>query len=144
MTEHLPMTGSRGQPLKIALYLAEASRLSEAVNTYRAAKAEVSAEGATLLQSAQPCADCNQAPVPTKRKSYPLPPLDRPSEIPGFPLRDPAGQDGEAIISPAKDIPDYGSIGKAIRATQADRRGKRAPLTPIGPSELRKKGRGRP
>jgi hypothetical protein len=76
-----------------------------------------------------------------KRKSYPLPPLDRPTEIPGFPLRAPAaGQDADGIVGPAKDIPAYGSIGQAIRAAEAERRGKRAPLTPIGPSELRKRG----
>jgi hypothetical protein len=143
MAEQIPTTGSRGQPLKIAQYLEEGKKLMDAVNAYIAAKAEASVEARVTQEAGLPA-----TPVPTKpkRKSYPLPPLDRPTEIPGFPLRDPAGQDGEAIIGPTKDIPDYGNIGrvKAIRATQAARRGKKAPLTPISPSELRKKGRGRP
>jgi hypothetical protein len=139
MTE-IPTTGSRGQPLKMAQYIAEGRRLVALVNAYRAAKAE-----ASPVSQPDPV-DGEPSPAPTKKKkSWPLPPLDRPSEIPGFPLCDPA-QDGEAISGLAKDIPDYGNIGrvKAIRATQAARRGKRAPLTPSGPSELRKKGRGRP
>jgi len=99
------------------LYLAEGDRLRDAVNAYRAARSDV-----TPVSPSQP------TPAPTKRKSYPLPPLDRPTELPGFPLRDTAGP----------DIPDYGSIGrlKAIRAAQAARLGKRAPMAPIGPSRL--------
>jgi hypothetical protein len=109
------------KPRKMDLYLAEGRRLAELVNAYRATKAAASEE--TPVE-----------PTKKKRKSYRLPPLETPTPIPGFPF---AGQGGEA-----KDIPDYGSIGrvKAIRATQAARVGKRAPLKPIGPSELRKKG----
>jgi hypothetical protein len=105
----IPTTGTRGQPLKIAQYIEKGRLLMDAVDAYRAARdaatigpaeGEASAEG-LLLQSATGAADCNK---PTKRKSYPLPPLTTPTEIPGFPLRDPAGQDGEAIIGPAKVI----------------------------------------
>jgi hypothetical protein len=130
MTEQIPMTGSRGQPLKMALYLEEGKKLMEMVKAYRAAKAAASAEEPGT-PSVGPPTDYNEAPVPTKRKSYRLPPLETPTPIPGFPLRDPAGH----------DIPDYGSIGrvKATRAAQAERRGKRAPVKPIGPSELRKR-----
>jgi hypothetical protein len=126
MTE-IPTTGSRGQPLKMAQYLAEGKRLAALVNDYRAAKGE-----APDTQHEGSFVKCNEAPTPTKRKSYPLPRLDQPTEIPGYPLNP----------SPAQDIPDYGNIGrvKAIRATQAARRGKKAPVTPIGPSELRKRG----
>jgi hypothetical protein len=124
----LPLTGSRGQPLKLAVYLAEGDHLREAVNTYRAERGEGSAE-ASVTKPALKGGECNK---PTKSKSYRLPPLDRPSEIPGFPLRDPAG----------KDIPDYGNMGRvqASRAAQAERRGKKAPLKPTGPSGLRKAG----
>ena len=126
MTE-IPTTGSRGQPLKIAQYLAEGRQLAALVNDYRAARDKASAEGATLLQTGTPVQDCNK---PTKRKSYRLPPLDRPTELEGYPLNP----------SPPKEAPNYESLArvKAIRATQAARRGKRAPLTPSGPSGLRK------
>ena len=123
ITAQIPTTGSRGQPLKMAQYLEEGKKLMAAVKAYRATRDEAGAEEPEV------------APVPPKpkRKSYPLPVLDRPSEIPGFPLNPPK----EAL-----DIPDYSSIGrvKATRAAQAERRGKRAPVTPIGPSELRKRG----
>jgi hypothetical protein len=128
MTE-IPMTGSRGQPLKIAQHLADGKRLVEAVEALRAARDAASAEE-PVTERSQLKPDCNKR---TKRKSYPLPPLDRPSVIPGFPLRDPAGQ----------DMPNYGSIewapSPSTRATQAERRGKRAPMKPVGSSELRKK-----
>jgi hypothetical protein len=119
----IPTTGSRGQPLKIAQYIAEGRRLTALVNDYRAARDEASAEAP--LQRASPDAECNK---PTKRKSYKLPPLPGPTEIPGYPLNP----------SPPAEAPDYGNLArvKAIRATQAARRGKRAPLTPSGPSRL--------
>jgi hypothetical protein len=103
------------KPRKMELYLAEGARLAEVVNAYRASKGEASAE----------------EPIPTKRKSYPLPPLAGPTEIPGYPLNP----------TPAQEMPDYGTIGrvKATRAAQAARRGKKAPLTPSGSSELRKR-----
>jgi hypothetical protein len=125
----IPMTGSRGQPLKIAQYLAEGKRLADVVAAHRATKGEASAEGAPLTQTRTPVQDCNK---PTKsKKSYPLPLLPGPTEIPGFPLNP----------SPPAEAPDYGNMSRvqAIRATQAERRGKRAPLTPSGPSELRKR-----
>jgi hypothetical protein len=125
----IPTTGSRGQPLKIAQYIAEGRRLMALVNDYRAAKGA----GDTTCPVSQPDpVDGEPAPVPTKRKSYRLPPLDRPSELEGYPLNP----------TPGQEIPDYGNIGrvKAIRATQAARRGKRAPLTPSGPSRLVKRG----
>jgi hypothetical protein len=113
------------KPSKIAQYLAAGDVLREAVNAYRATRDEA------LLQSAAGAADCNKR---TKRKSYPLPPLDRPSEIPGFPLN-----------AAGHDMPNYGSISWApapsTRAAMAERRGKNAPLKPTGPSGLRKKGR---
>jgi hypothetical protein len=123
------------KPRKMELYLAEAERFMETVKAYRAAKEEASAE-VPVTQRTYVSPNCNNAPAPTKRKSYQLPPLDRPTEIEGYPLNP----------RPPAEAPDYSSIGrvKAIRATQAARRGRRAPLTPSGPSELRKKGRGRP
>jgi hypothetical protein len=111
------------RPRKIDVYLAAGNRLRDAVNAYRAAKEEANGEEPT--------------PTPTKkRRSHPLPPADGPTPIPGYPL----------APSQPKEIPDYGSMARvaATRAAMAERRGKRAPLTPIGPSELRKKGRGRP
>jgi hypothetical protein len=135
LTEQIPMTGSRGQPLKMAQYLEEGKKLMEAVVAYRAARDEASVEELATQEAERSASDVtDSAPVPTKpkRKSYPLPPLETPSEIPGYPLSS----------SPPRDIPDYGSIGrlKATRAAQAERRGKRAPLAPSGPSELRKRG----
>jgi hypothetical protein len=106
------------------IYLAEGeARLADVVKAYRAAKGEMSAPQGE---------DFHDAPAPTKRRSYPLPPLDRPTEIEGYPLNP----------SPPKELPDYGNIArlKATRAAQAERRGKKSPLTPIGPSELRKRG----
>jgi hypothetical protein len=138
---HETARGSRGQLLKTAEYLADGRRLVEAVDALRAARAEASVEEPVTqpIDVDQLCNKevrdasaeapvtkrttggqyCNEAPVPTKRKSYRLPPLDRPSVIPGFPLRDPAGH----------DMPNYGSI---------ERRGKRATMKPTGPSSLRK------
>ena len=108
------------KPRKIDQYLADGNRLRDAVAAYRAQRDEAGAEVPVT-------------PTPTKRKSWPLPPLERPTEIPGFPTNP---------SPPRLDLPDYGSIGrlKAIRAAQADRRGKRAPLTPSGPSRLVKRG----
>jgi hypothetical protein len=113
----IPTTGSRGQPLKMAQYLANGKRLAVAVNAYRAAKGEASAEGAPLTQNSTPVDKCN------KPKSYRLPPLATPTPIPGFPF-------AESIPD---QVPDYGTIGRAKRV----RRGAPA-LDPIGPPELRK------
>jgi hypothetical protein len=132
----------------MAQYLANGDRLRDAVNAYRATKEAARAEArsdashacpseAPPLQSPTGVGDCNK-PTKPKRKSYRLPPLDRPSEIPGFPLHDPAGPDGEA-----KEIPTYPAThwapAPSTRATQAERRGKHAPLKTTGPSSLRKK-----
>jgi hypothetical protein len=116
------------KPSKIAQYLAEGDRLRDAVDAYRAARSDVT-----------PVSPSEPTPAPTKRRSYPLPPAQYPSELPDYPLNwGAARQDGEAIIGPAKEIPDYGSLGrlKAVRAAQAERRGKKSPLTPSGPSRL--------
>lgn len=117
MTETLPTTGSRGQRLKIAQYLAEGQRLAEVVAARRVAKGEAGAEEPTETK-------------PKRRKSNPLPPADGPTPIDGYPFN----------ASPPKEAPDYGNIArvKATRATQAARRSKRAPMQPSGPSELRK------
>jgi len=116
----LPMTGSRGQPLKIPQYLAAGERLKEMIAAYRAARG----------------ADETPAPAPIKRKPYRLLSLETPTPIEGFPLN-----------PPGEDVPDYGTMSrvKATRATQAARRGKRAPLTPSGPAKLiKRRGRGNP
>jgi hypothetical protein len=107
------------------IYLAEAERFVEVVKAYRAAKEAASAETPLIDK-------CNETPAPTKRRSYNLPPLKTPSEIPGYPLNP----------SPPAEAPDYGNLArvKATRAAQAERRGKRAPLTPGGPSRLVKRG----
>ena len=104
-------------------YLANGERLAEVVNAYRATKGAASAE-TPFTQHERSFVECN------KPKSYKLPPLAGPTEIPGYPLNP----------SPAQDVPDYGTIGrvKAMRATQAARRCKRAPLTPSGSPALRK------
>jgi hypothetical protein len=114
------------KPRKMELYLAEGARLAEVVNAYRAAKGEASAEDAAVTQRTYVSPDCD------KPRPYKQPPLDRPTEIPGYPLNNP---------SPGQEIPDYVTIGrvKAMRATQAARRGKKAPVTPSGSSELRKR-----
>ena len=116
---------SVAKPSKIALYLAGGDRLRDAVNAYRAARGAASAEE-PVTQSPAPAVVCN------KRKSYPLPPLPGPTEIPGFPLN----------LSPPAEAPDYGNLARvqAIRAAQAARRGKRAAMTPRGPSRLVKRG----
>jgi hypothetical protein len=110
---------------KMEIRLASGNVLRDAVNAYRATR-----DAAPL-----PDENCDK-PAPTKRKSYPLPPQDQPTPIDGFPF---AGQDGEP-----KEIPNYGVISWApkpsTRAAQAGRLGKRAPMRPSGPSELRKKG----
>jgi hypothetical protein len=110
----------------MAQYLAEGRQLVDVVAAYRAARSNVTPVSPSDTVDGEP------TPVPTKRKSYSLPPLSTPTEIPGYPLN----------LSPGQEIPDYGNIGrvKAIRATQAARRGKKAPMTPSGPSELRKRG----
>jgi hypothetical protein len=120
MTEppKVPTIGSRGQLLKIPQYLAAGERLKEMIAAYRAARG----------------ADETPAPAPIKRKPYRLLSLETPTPIEGFPLN-----------PPGEDVPDYGSMSrvKATRATQAARRGKRAPLTPSGPAKLiKRRGRG--
>ena len=92
-------------------YLAEGGRLAALVNAHRAARDKASAEAPV---------SCN------KRKSYRLPPLEGPTPIPGFPFRDPAGQ----------EIPDYGSIAR-VKAIKARQRGRK--MDPIGPPELVKR-----
>ena len=106
----------------------EGRRLTELVNAYRTARDEALLQSG-LTQSASPDADCNNAPVPPKpkRKSYPLPPLPGPTEIPGYPLNP----------SPPAEAPDYGNMGRvaAIKRRQRDRK-----MDPIGPPELIKRG----
>jgi hypothetical protein len=119
VTAAMTATNYRGQPLKTAKYLTEGEPLADAVAAYRAAKSEASAEG--VLQSGEPSPDCN------KRKSYKLPPLDRPSEIEGYPLNP----------SPPKDIPEYDSMAR-VKAIKARQRGRK--MDPIGPPELIKRG----
>jgi hypothetical protein len=70
-------TGARGQLLRTAQWIKDGKRLVEAVEAYRTARDAASAEV--------------PAPVPTKpkRKSYQLPPLDTPTELPGYPLNRP-------------------------------------------------------
>jgi hypothetical protein len=127
MTETLPTTGSRGQPLKIAQYIAEGRRLMALVNDYRAAKGDVT--------PVSPSDTVDGEPTPTKKKSYPLPALDRPTELPDWPLNP----------SPPAEAPDCGSMARVQAVKHRQRKvGAVAPMTPIGPSELRKKGRGRP
>jgi hypothetical protein len=114
------------KPRKMDQYIAEGRRLVEVVAAYREAR-----DAASPVSQPDPV-DGELSPAPAKKKSYRLPPLDRPTELPDWPLNPP--QD--------IDLPDYGNLArvKAIRATQAARRGKKAPMTPIGPSELRKRG----
>jgi hypothetical protein len=130
-TTQLPMTGSRGQPLKTALYLAEGERLREVVNAYRAARDVSGVPNGTVDRVTGA-----EVPAPTPTKPKRLPPLYGPTPIDGYPLNP----------SPPKEVPDYGNMARlhATRAAQAERRGKKAPLKPIGEPTLRKKGRGRP
>jgi hypothetical protein len=115
----VPLVEIMAKPSKMAQYLAAGDRLREAVAVYRVAKEEASAAVPT--------------PTPTKkRRSYPLPPADGPTPIPGY----------EFNPRPPAEVPEYDSMSrvKAIRAAQAAQRGRRAPfLTPSGQPELRKR-----
>jgi hypothetical protein len=69
-------------------------------------------------------------PQCNKRKSYRLPPLPTPTEIPGYPLNP----------SPAQEVPDYETMGR-VKAIKARQRGGGTPrLDPSGPPELLKRG----
>ena len=108
---------------KMEQYLAEGGRLAAAVAAHRAARDEASAEE-TGTQSVGPPTDYNKP----KRRSYPLPPLDRPSELEGYPLN-----------SPGQAVPDYGSMAR-VQAIKHRKLGARAPMKPIGEPQLRKRG----
>jgi hypothetical protein len=108
-TTQLPMTGSRGQPLKISQYLAEGARLTAAVNAYRQERA-----------GGEPP---DEAQAPDKLKRQKLPPLPTPTPIEGYPLNP---------SRPGEDMPDYETIGRAKRL----RRTGRTLPDPIGPPEL--------
>jgi hypothetical protein len=101
------------KPSKVAKYLAEAERLTALIDTYRAAKAGL-----------------ERSPAPTKLKQ--LPALDRPTEIPGFPL---------GPNRPGPEIPSYGSrgVGTYVSHRIKRRASGMAILDPIGPGELRKR-----
>jgi hypothetical protein len=96
----------------MAQYLAEGDQLRDAVNAYRAARGEASAE----------------SPPPKPQR---IATQQYPSVIPGFPLNP----------NPPKKAPDYGSMARvaATRAAMAERRGKRAPMKPNGPFRLVKR-----
>jgi hypothetical protein len=97
------------KPSKTAQYLAEADRLREVVDVYRAQK---------------PATPPPQSTKPERRR---LPPSDRPTEIPGWPLNS---------SRPGQDIPSYGSRSEAIEAARKLRRFGTVFLDPVGPPEL--------
>jgi hypothetical protein len=101
------------KPSKVADYLAEAERLAALIDAYRAAKPGL-----------------KRSPAPTKSKQ--LPALDRPTEIPGFPL---------GPSRPRPEIPAYGCRGVGIdfRRRIKRRASGTAIFDPIGPAELRKR-----
>jgi hypothetical protein len=142
----MPLVSLMTKP-RMELYLDEAERVAAVVNAHRAAKAAAREEAS--LQTGTPVPDCNKAnaeapgtqsvgePTPVKKKkSYPLPSLETPTPIDGFPFAEPAGTAGE--------LPTYPSTAyapsPATRVAMAERLGKNAPLKPSGPSTLRKKG----
>jgi hypothetical protein len=101
------------KPSKVVEYLAEAERLAALIDAYRVAKPGL-----------------KRSPAPIKLKQ--LPALDRPTEIPRFPL---------GPNRPGSEVPSYGSRGVGI---YIGRRIKRrasgtANFDPIGPAELRKR-----
>jgi hypothetical protein len=106
----LPMTGSRGRPLKMTQYLAAGKTLAEAVNRYRQEKSEPEDGAASaetpFKQHERSFVECN------KPKSYKLPRLATPTPIPGFPL---------APSRPREDVPDYETIGRAKRLRRSGR-----------------------
>jgi hypothetical protein len=107
------------KPSKMEERLAETNRFRDEVNAHIAAKRDGAAP-----EPAQPA-------KPTLRR---LSPAACPTEIPGYPLND----------SPPKDVPQYGTMARVVamretRAAQARLRGKRAPMSPSGPPELRKR-----
>jgi hypothetical protein len=113
-TAKLPMTGSRGRPLKTAEYLAQAERLRETVDAYRRARGDRADD---------------DAPKPERRR---LPPLPRPTEIEGYPLNS----------TPRTEIPDYGTMTPVTAIKWRQRKlGARAPIKPVGRPELRKRSR---
>jgi hypothetical protein len=103
------------KPLKTAQYAAGAAQFRDAVNAYREERGSA------------------PNPVPTKPKR-PRVPLERPTEIKGFPLND----------SLPQDIPDYGSIAR-VTAMQEQRRerqrkiGALRSVKPIGEPQLIKR-----
>jgi hypothetical protein len=90
-------------------------RLREAVDAYRSQKG-----------TEQP-----QAPKPAKRR---LPPAERPTEVPGFPLNEPR---------PDQEIPDFHTMQTAQIVARARQRkvGAQLPAKPIGEPQLRKRSR---
>ena len=104
------VTGSKSRPLKIAAYLVEADRLREAVDAYRARK----------LATEPPKA-------PKVRRGAPL---DRPTEIPGFPL---------GPSRPGQDTPDYAGMARLQAMRERRRKNRTAILNPIGPPQLIKR-----
>jgi hypothetical protein len=106
-------TGSRGRPLKIVGYLAEADQLREAVDAYRALK------------------PATGPPRPAKaskvRRGVSL---DRPTEIPGFPL---------GPSRPGQDIPDDGNMMRVKAMRQQRGKNGTGILNPIGPPQLIKR-----
>ena len=113
-TARLPMTRSRGRPLKMAQYLTATDRLSETVDAYRAERVS------------------EPSPVPTKPEQGRPPPLTTLTEIPGYPL---------GPCRPEVETPTYGSREAAIDASRKMKRRANgtAILDPIGPPELRKR-----
>jgi hypothetical protein len=106
-------TGSRGRPLKMAGYLAEADRLRETVDAYRARKPGTA------------------PPQPAKAPKVPRgAPLDRPTEIPGFPL---------GPSRPGQDIPDDGNMMRVKAMRQQRGKNGTGILNPIGPPQLIKR-----
>jgi len=101
------------KPSKLAEYLAEAERLAALIDAYRAARPGL-----------------ERSPAPTKLKQ--LPALDRPTEIPGFPL---------GPNRPGPEIPSYGSRGVGIYVSRGIKRRASGTviLDTIGPAELRKR-----
>jgi hypothetical protein len=96
------------RPSKAAERLARTEALRDAVNAYRAQK---------------PGTEPPQATKPKRRGV----PLDRPSEIPGYPVND----------SPPAEAPDYGTMSRVQAITHRQRKiGARLPIKPIGEPEL--------
>jgi hypothetical protein len=110
------------KPLKTAQYAAEAAQFRDTVNSYRDAKLQTTPPPQSLTTKRRRQL---HHPAPAARA------LDRPTEIPGYPLND----------SPPAEAPDYRTMQTAHIVARARKAQGRNLIETLGPSELRKVSR---